>query len=93
MWCLYILTIVYILLHLYVYTAGALVQALMENVFTLSPLLTEYPEYSLIFSPAPKTKDPTISQELKAEREGLSASLRLLRDSSWFSVPKALTPP
>lgn len=45
------------------------------------------------FPPTLQAKDPTISQELRAEREGLSASLRLLRESSWFSLPKALQPP
>lgn len=58
--------------NLYIYTADALVQALLENVFTLSTLPTECPEHSHL--PA-EAKDPVIRLELRAEREGLSASL------------------
>lgn len=54
------------------HTTGALVQALLENAFTLSSLPTEYPEHSHLL---PEAKDPRLRQDLRAQREGLSALL------------------
>lgn len=71
MHCLYSLTLVYILYYSLCYT-GALVQALLENAFTLSSLPTEYPEHSHLL---PEAKDPRLRQDLRAQREGLGALL------------------
>lgn len=64
----------------YVYTAGALVQALLENVFTLSALSTEYPEHSHLL---PEAKELMIRQEPRAMRECLSVCLC----RSWYNMP------